>query len=149
MAEDPLEFDGGDTNLYGYVGNNPVNWVDPFGLYYCAGNAVCDFTDEMDQALQCFDRCTHRNTCITSGRDSHPADAPHSRGEAVDIGRNHNRDLTRGTADECWAQCFSSQSYAQEKRNAGLGTHFHFQTVPLRNGETGFPLGVQPHGRAR
>ena len=25
-------FDGGDVNLYAYVGNNPVNWADPEGL---------------------------------------------------------------------------------------------------------------------
>ncbi len=31
-AKDPLRFDGGDTNLYGYVLNDPLNWTDPFGL---------------------------------------------------------------------------------------------------------------------
>jgi RHS repeat-associated protein len=31
IAEDPLEFGGGDTNLQAYVGNNPINLVDPFG----------------------------------------------------------------------------------------------------------------------
>ncbi len=31
-AKDPIGFAGGDTNLYGYVLNDPVNWVDPFGL---------------------------------------------------------------------------------------------------------------------
>lgn len=25
-------FEGGDTNLYGYVENDPVNWLDPDGL---------------------------------------------------------------------------------------------------------------------
>ncbi len=30
-AKDPILFNGGDTNLYGYVLNNPVNWVDPNG----------------------------------------------------------------------------------------------------------------------
>ena len=30
-AKDPIDFAGGDTNLYGYVVNDPVNWVDPFG----------------------------------------------------------------------------------------------------------------------
>jgi RHS repeat-associated protein len=30
---DPMQFDGGDANLYRYVGNNPVNRVDPLGLY--------------------------------------------------------------------------------------------------------------------
>lgn len=31
-AKDPILCAGGDTNLYIYVGNNPVNFVDPFGL---------------------------------------------------------------------------------------------------------------------
>ena len=31
-AKDPIFFTGGDTNLYGYVLNDPVNLVDPWGL---------------------------------------------------------------------------------------------------------------------
>jgi len=31
-AKDPIGFDGGDSNLYGYVLNDPVNLVDPSGL---------------------------------------------------------------------------------------------------------------------
>jgi len=31
-AKDPIRFAGGDTNLYGYVVNDPVNFVDPLGL---------------------------------------------------------------------------------------------------------------------
>ncbi len=31
-AKDPIGFGGGDTNLYGYVLGDPVNWVDSFGL---------------------------------------------------------------------------------------------------------------------
>ncbi len=30
---DPIGYAGGDLNLYRYVANNPVNWVDSFGLY--------------------------------------------------------------------------------------------------------------------
>ncbi len=32
-AKDPILFAGGDTNLFGYVLNDPVNFVDPLGLY--------------------------------------------------------------------------------------------------------------------
>ncbi|MFH2011590.1 MAG: RHS repeat-associated core domain-containing protein [Pseudomonadota bacterium] len=33
-AKDPILFAGGDTDLYGYVLNDPVNLVDPEGLWY-------------------------------------------------------------------------------------------------------------------
>jgi len=32
ISEDPIGFDGEDVNLYGYVLNNPVIFVDPMGL---------------------------------------------------------------------------------------------------------------------
>jgi uncharacterized protein RhaS with RHS repeats len=31
-AKDPIGFAGGDTDLYGYVLNNPINFIDSFGL---------------------------------------------------------------------------------------------------------------------
>jgi hypothetical protein len=44
ISEDPIGFDGGDTNLYRYVGNSPLNFIDPFGLFAqgcgCASNAI-------------------------------------------------------------------------------------------------------------
>ena len=32
-AKDPIFFAGGDTNLYGYCLNDPIDWVDPEGLF--------------------------------------------------------------------------------------------------------------------
>lgn len=31
-AKDPIGFAGGDVDLFGYVSNNPINWIDPYGL---------------------------------------------------------------------------------------------------------------------
>jgi RHS repeat-associated protein len=33
ISEDPIGFAGGDTNLYGYVTNNPTRFRDPYGLF--------------------------------------------------------------------------------------------------------------------
>lgn len=33
ISEDPIDFDGGDTNLYAYVSNSPCNFTDPSGNF--------------------------------------------------------------------------------------------------------------------
>ncbi len=41
-SKDPIGFAGGDIDLYGYVENDPVNWVDPFGLEVLVCNRKVD-----------------------------------------------------------------------------------------------------------
>jgi RHS repeat-associated protein len=33
ISRDPIDFNGGDTNLYGYVLGDPINFIDPTGLW--------------------------------------------------------------------------------------------------------------------
>jgi RHS repeat-associated protein len=37
ISEDPIEFAGGDVNLYAYVGNGPTQFTDPLGLQVFVG----------------------------------------------------------------------------------------------------------------
>ena len=39
-AKDPIGFAGGDTDLFGYVQNDPVSFVDPYGLKFGLSDAL-------------------------------------------------------------------------------------------------------------
>jgi RHS repeat-associated protein len=57
ISEDPLGFGGGDVNLYAYVRNQPVNWIDPWGttgFYFDGGGSpfVIDDNDAVYKLIQ-------------------------------------------------------------------------------------------------
>jgi uncharacterized protein RhaS with RHS repeats len=64
-AKDPILFAGGDSNLYGYVQGDPVNWIDPTGEIvwvapviggaYAVGSVLI-FKD-------CMECCTGKDIC--------------------------------------------------------------------------------------
>ena len=39
ISQDPMSFDAGDTNLYRYVGNNPMTFTDPTGMCWSGVNS--------------------------------------------------------------------------------------------------------------
>ena len=61
-AKDPIGFAGGDTDLYGYVLNNPVNYFDPSGLEMALSNS-----DDILRAFGLPDRSTIARWSIISG----------------------------------------------------------------------------------
>jgi hypothetical protein len=56
-SEDPIGFASGDYNLYGYVGNNPINFTDPLGLCKdeCPGGRPKSFFDCFLNCLSDYD----------------------------------------------------------------------------------------------
>ena len=41
-AKDPIDFAGGDTNLFNYTDSDPVNWIDPWGLEKIVNGLIYD-----------------------------------------------------------------------------------------------------------
>lgn len=48
LTEDPIAFDGGDANLYRYVGNQSINATDPSGLKISIGNKLVPTTNKAE-----------------------------------------------------------------------------------------------------
>ena len=51
LSEDPIGFDGGDANLYRYVGNNSVNFRDPLGTLSPASGLLCKLALQAGAAI--------------------------------------------------------------------------------------------------
>ena len=62
-AKDPIGFAGGDTDLYGYCLNDPVNWVDPEALFRLPGDP-----DEVARDPRWTEDRRHRNPDNTGDR---------------------------------------------------------------------------------
>jgi RHS repeat-associated protein len=74
ISEDPIEFLGGDVNLYGYVGKNPILSIDPLGL------SSLEF-DRGSKTLTLRDRNGFPVTSYPAGNDTiNPGGDPNTKG---------------------------------------------------------------------
>ncbi|MBK8812778.1 MAG: RHS repeat-associated core domain-containing protein [Acidobacteria bacterium] len=76
ISEDPIGFAGGDFNLYGYVGNGPLNRTDPSGLIdpsvyqdptmYSSGGFAnpAEFADGLDNGLDGVEQSTYSSIWV-------------------------------------------------------------------------------------
>lgn len=96
LSKDKALFNGGLTSFYVYVNNNPVNWIDPFGLIKVkAGADVRDLSPSItkvfpvvDSAVQAYSNMSEG--VITSGNDTLRTniDSYHYLERAIDIRGN-------------------------------------------------------------
>lgn len=98
-SKDPIGFRGGDTNLYGYVLSDPVNFVDPLGLIQVKPGAnINNLNPVISNQFSAIDRAvqgnsSHSEAVITSGNDSrHKKNSKHFLNDAIDIRGNNVSD---------------------------------------------------------
>ncbi len=93
ISEDPIGFAGG-TNFYAYVENNPLKWVDPWGLWNFASeygttgtdltSAITNIEDDVDSI---YDNIVNHDATVTfTTNGTHTAaNSRHYTGNAVDL----------------------------------------------------------------
>lgn len=107
-AKDPIMFEGGDTNLYGYVLNDPVNLTDPngkgpltIGLCVAAGAydavttaiEVIQLSNELDDIRRQIDEILKRQD--SCGEDLEEVEQLKKR--AVELAQNGTKSLAEGS----------------------------------------------------
>ncbi len=143
LTKDPIGFAGGDVNSYRYVGNAPINWIDPWGIFRYAPGAGQPVDERTAEAMTCFENCIGREIIVTGARETGPPHVPgsaHETGQACDIGKISNPGLYRFDVEQCFTHCIGRYGFVWGYEGIG---HFHFQTRPGKGGATDFTPGIR------
>jgi len=140
LSVDPIGFGGQDSNLYRYVGNNPVNFYDPYGLlkYNTTDESRTGrLSGETLDFANCMEKCVGSELMVTGGSEKkyHGDKSKHYTGQACDFSKKKNPQLNHQNTSACFSSCAKSNYYGQFETNPD---HYHFQIVPGKNNSTGF-----------
>ena len=137
MSKDPIKYDGGD-NVYSYVMQNPVRWVDPTGLihYNNVPPTTVPPTGQTMQCLQCTEDClklltdkSNLDLLINGGSETtgHSANSHHYLGEAVDIAGPNYNPVNDSQVKQCAKQCGFNNGHFKNGSNPPNTAHWHLQ----------------------
>jgi RHS repeat-associated protein len=139
IAEDPIGFLGGDIDLYDYVDNSPMKFVDPLGLYNTDPN-ISNPSPQMHNLLTCIERLLGISFTVTSTYRPSAA-GPHGFGQAADIRYRGPGSSSFSSSD---FMCFAARCGAgfgldefQNPSPGATGPHIHIQIPPGKNGSRG------------
>jgi RHS repeat-associated protein len=128
----PAGLDEG-ANVYAYVLNDPVNFLDSLGLFYYK-KGVPPAGPDVEKGLSCMDSCLGVNLGISGGgeKKGHKAGSQHYNGKAADISYRLNPDLVFSEKKVMCCALKCGFEFGQSEAN-----HFHIQTVPGENNSKG------------
>jgi RHS repeat-associated protein len=137
-TKDPIGLAGGDVNLYRYVGNNPIRYIDPWGLirYNAPPPRTVPPEGATLNALQCFEQCLQNATnnpnldlLVTGGAEQtgHSPGSRHYSGEACDVAGPRFNPINANDVSSCTAQCGFGTAQFETFPNNPNRDHWHLE----------------------
>jgi RHS repeat-associated protein len=133
-----------NQNPYLYGANNPIDLIDPFGLYHYKpsrpGHPVEPVNPNMGKVLTCMDQClgtdlgisggSEKRGCGTNGGSCHSPDSAHYSGDAADVSKRMSPGLNPTQVMCCAKKCGAGYVINE-------GDHYHVQDRPGLGGSSG------------
>jgi len=133
-------------DFYSYVSNDPVNFIDPLGLYQLQGPIPGHVpplppSPALDRKLPCLENCYGASFILTSTSEvvrQHKAGTPHRRGEAADISYPANPSKMLCCAAQCGFKFALDEKLHPSPGSTGAHIHVQFtRGWPWQNGGYG------------
>src|SRR5208337_3626709 len=126
IAQDPIGFGGGDTNLYAYVWNNPLSFLDPLGLLTSQeiGNIIFNETAPMSGPNISDARIDIGHAIINGSEDENP---PSTAPDTVGSNLSPSAQQTLNACQNAAQQAVNQDSNGIDPTNGA--EHFNLRTT--------------------